>query len=212
MIVKLLTEHHLVFLSLKGGCTGSSESTHVKCHIVGNLMHWLIFSVIFYLLQRSRHSSGTSTGSTRTKRADSSDQKKRPTLASTSKTCVSVESLNPPDEELWHLQLRAALIDQYIKYLESIGFHYVQMRPHSVTRRYCIMPTSQRKSCSIFIPYTVNVLKFGTPLSFFSQMKCWLSRLEFTKCMSEKQTGKTLIRLLLQKQSDLGMYCLSRPF
>ena len=30
MIVKLLTEHHLEFLSLKGGCTGSSESTHVK--------------------------------------------------------------------------------------------------------------------------------------------------------------------------------------
>ena len=30
MIVKLLSEHHLVFLSLKGGCTGSSESTHIK--------------------------------------------------------------------------------------------------------------------------------------------------------------------------------------
>ena len=26
MIVKLLTEHHLEFLSLKGGCTGWSES------------------------------------------------------------------------------------------------------------------------------------------------------------------------------------------
>ena len=30
MIVKLLTEHHLEFLNLKGGCTGPSESTHVK--------------------------------------------------------------------------------------------------------------------------------------------------------------------------------------
>ena len=30
MIVKLLAEHHLEFLSLKGGCRGSSESTHVK--------------------------------------------------------------------------------------------------------------------------------------------------------------------------------------
>ena len=30
MIVKLLNEHHLEFLSLKGGCRGSSESTHVK--------------------------------------------------------------------------------------------------------------------------------------------------------------------------------------
>ena len=30
MTVKLLTEHHLEFVRLKGGCTGSSESTHVK--------------------------------------------------------------------------------------------------------------------------------------------------------------------------------------
>ena len=30
MTVKLQTEHHLVFLRLKGGCTGSSEFTHVK--------------------------------------------------------------------------------------------------------------------------------------------------------------------------------------
>ena len=30
MIVKLLTEHHLRFLSLKRGCRGSSESTLVK--------------------------------------------------------------------------------------------------------------------------------------------------------------------------------------
>ena len=30
MIVKLLTEHHLEFLCLKGGCTGLSESILVK--------------------------------------------------------------------------------------------------------------------------------------------------------------------------------------
>ena len=30
MIVKLLTEHHFEFLSLKGGCRGSSESSLVK--------------------------------------------------------------------------------------------------------------------------------------------------------------------------------------
>ena len=30
MTVKLLTEHHLEFLSLNGGCTGLSESTLVK--------------------------------------------------------------------------------------------------------------------------------------------------------------------------------------
>ena len=30
MSVKLLTEHHSEFLSIKGGCIGSSESTLVK--------------------------------------------------------------------------------------------------------------------------------------------------------------------------------------
>ena len=30
MIVELLTEHHLEFLSLKGGCRDLSKSTHVK--------------------------------------------------------------------------------------------------------------------------------------------------------------------------------------
>ena len=40
MIVKLLTEHHLEFLSLKGGCTGFSESTLVN--IAGNHMTRLI--------------------------------------------------------------------------------------------------------------------------------------------------------------------------
>ena len=47
MNVKLLTEHHLECLSLKGGCRGSSESTRVKmpnyrkshalAHLVNNL-------------------------------------------------------------------------------------------------------------------------------------------------------------------------------
>ena len=30
MIVKLLTEHHLEFLCITGGCRGSPESSHVK--------------------------------------------------------------------------------------------------------------------------------------------------------------------------------------
>ena len=34
MIVKLLTEHDLEFLSLKGGCRGSSESTHVNATLL----------------------------------------------------------------------------------------------------------------------------------------------------------------------------------
>ena len=47
MIVKLLTEHNFEFLSLKGGCTGSSESTLVKMphcwksHVAAHI--WLSF-------------------------------------------------------------------------------------------------------------------------------------------------------------------------
>ena len=38
IIVKLLTEHHLEFLSLKGGCIQAHLSLHMsKCHIFGNL-------------------------------------------------------------------------------------------------------------------------------------------------------------------------------
>ena len=51
MIVKLLTEHHLEFLSLKGGCIGWSESTHVKMphfwksHALAQLCYFCILSV-----------------------------------------------------------------------------------------------------------------------------------------------------------------------
>ena len=44
MSVKLLTEHHLEFLCLKGGCTGSSEYTLVrmphrwKSHVTAHLV------------------------------------------------------------------------------------------------------------------------------------------------------------------------------
>ena len=49
MSVRLLTEHHLEFLSLTGGCTGSAESTLVKiphcwkshfCVTILNLDQW----------------------------------------------------------------------------------------------------------------------------------------------------------------------------
>ena len=51
MIVKLLTEHHLEFLSLKGDCRGSSESTHVKMP-----HYWkshALAHIIFFLLAQA---------------------------------------------------------------------------------------------------------------------------------------------------------------
>ena len=49
MIVKLLTEHNLEFLSLKGGCRGSSESTLVKMsncwksHAAAQIVQLIVF-------------------------------------------------------------------------------------------------------------------------------------------------------------------------
>ena len=49
MIVKLLTEHHLEFLSLKGGCRGSYESTQSlvkmphcwKSHVMAQIINMI---------------------------------------------------------------------------------------------------------------------------------------------------------------------------
>ena len=52
MIVKLLTEHHLEFLSLKAGCRGSSESTLVKMsncwksHAAARIIYGLTLGII----------------------------------------------------------------------------------------------------------------------------------------------------------------------
>ena len=52
MIVKLQTEHHLKFLSIKASCTGSSESTLVKmphCWKLHVAAHLSINNVHFYI-------------------------------------------------------------------------------------------------------------------------------------------------------------------
>ena len=57
--VKLLTEHHLEFLSFKRGCTGSSESTlvkiphcwksHVEAHLVMFFKQYILTLVMLYI-------------------------------------------------------------------------------------------------------------------------------------------------------------------
>ena len=51
MSIKLLNEYHLEFLSLKGGCTGSSESTFVK---MPNCWKSHVAAQIPYLLNNQR--------------------------------------------------------------------------------------------------------------------------------------------------------------
>ena len=58
MIVELLTEHHLEFLSLIEGCTGSSESTlakmphcwksHVTAHIIQDTLRLVYLDNLHY--------------------------------------------------------------------------------------------------------------------------------------------------------------------
>ena len=70
MSVKLLTEHHMEFLSLTGGCTCSSESTLVKMPLcwkshamaqivvedVGGVTFWLykFYTACYFLKKMSR--------------------------------------------------------------------------------------------------------------------------------------------------------------
>ena len=63
MTIKLLTKQHLEFLRLKGGCTGSSESTlvkmpqkwksHVAAHFKGKHSELTLEATNFYQLNRS---------------------------------------------------------------------------------------------------------------------------------------------------------------
>ena len=52
MTVKLLTEHNLEFISLKWGCTGLSESTHVK------IPHCRKSNVVAHIIPSSRDFCG----------------------------------------------------------------------------------------------------------------------------------------------------------
>ena len=60
MTIKLLTEQHLEFLSLKGGCTGSSESIHVKMPYCGisNVTAHIHYFIIFLTSYCDKQSSG----------------------------------------------------------------------------------------------------------------------------------------------------------
>ena len=56
------------------------------------------------------------------------------------------------------------------------------------------------------------VFLISNTILFLFLTKCWFSGLKVTKCFLEYQTGKTLTRLLLHKQSDLGLHCMSMAF
>ena len=63
MIVKLLTEHHLEFLRLKGGCRGLLSLHMSKYHIIGNHMHWLINVILVWTFRYGTSHCGECSGS-----------------------------------------------------------------------------------------------------------------------------------------------------
>lgn len=75
---------------------------------------------------RSRHSSGTSVTSMRTKRADSTEGKKRP--------AINITHQEQIEEEPWHIDLRASFVNEYMQYVQSLGFVLIQMRPATPKR------------------------------------------------------------------------------
>ena len=59
MSVKLLTEHRLEFVSLKGGYTGSSESTLVKmphCVAAQFMIYWLRYAGCIHISKKRKNS------------------------------------------------------------------------------------------------------------------------------------------------------------
>ena len=53
MIVKLMTEHHLQFLSLKGGAQARLSLHMSKCNIIGNYisrLNYVAFLLLFYFV------------------------------------------------------------------------------------------------------------------------------------------------------------------
>ena len=64
----------------------------------------------------------------------------------------------------------------------------------------------------LFLLKTVNFLKFQTFLNSLFSKKMWVIWTGIHKILVKIANRKTLIRLLLKKQSDLGLTCLSRPF
>ena len=64
MSVKLLTEHRLEFVSLKGGCKGSSESTLVKmphCVSAQFMIYWLRADTLGTFISQREGKNQTST-------------------------------------------------------------------------------------------------------------------------------------------------------
>ena len=68
-------------------------------------------------------------------------------------------------------------------------------RDLDVARKILEVLDTYAQVCISMSGFTINVLTFLTLFTSFSQF--WLLWLKFAKCMSELQTGKTLIRVLL---------------
>ena len=96
MIVKLLTEHHLEFLSLIGGCRGWSESHLSKCQIDGNLMPRLnYFTPFFFAVPAEADSADNGFGEFLSSPPASQTEQLGTGLANDTNLSTSQSSMNP---------------------------------------------------------------------------------------------------------------------
>ncbi|XP_067679134.1 KICSTOR complex protein SZT2-like [Haliotis asinina] len=84
---------------------------------------------------RSRHSSGASISSLRTKRSDSQDGRKKSVTPQDSPE-VRPKPPDPSLDEAWHAELRRSFINQYKSYLKDLGFVVIKVQQAPSKKRY----------------------------------------------------------------------------
>ncbi|XP_071119812.1 KICSTOR complex protein SZT2-like [Haliotis cracherodii] len=84
---------------------------------------------------RSRHSSGASVTSLRTKRSDSQDGRKKSVTPQDSPE-VRPKPPDPSLDEAWHAELRRSFINQYKSYLKDLGFVVIKVQHAPSKKRY----------------------------------------------------------------------------
>ena len=116
MVVKLLIEHHLEFLSLKGGCRGSSESTHVnmphcsKSHALAQIIIKLHHCVLQVELFENSTYTITSAGCTDTCNEMVVEQNGEKTTTS----CCSTSKCNNATPDLFSETSRVTMSDTFL--------------------------------------------------------------------------------------------------
>ena len=95
----------------------------------------------------------------------------------------------------WTVRLLYASQSSFGGIIKILIFHYALLSGGLYSKEYaserdCTSHLGHVILLSAIFTLTVNVLKFRTLFSFCSQIKCWYSGLEFTKCCQKNKQGR----------------------